>query len=120
MGSDPLESIKFAGDLTKQLITLSTAILTLTASYAKTMSSGTPVGNRSLRVAWGAYLASIVFGVWVLMALTGVLAIGTKGADPVVYESSIRWPAVLQILTFVAATGAIARYGSSLLASPKT
>jgi hypothetical protein len=60
----------FAADLTKQLITLSTGIVTLTLLLSKDV-----VGPRLLAVlAWAFFLLSTLFGLWALMALTGTLA----------------------------------------------
>ena len=119
MTNETLESIKFAGDLAKQLITLSTAILTLTAAYAKG-TEGSVVGTAWLRFSWISYLLSIVFGVLVLMALAGLLATERQNADAAIYSSNVRWPAIAQIVTFVVATASVAVYGSRLLAPRQT
>jgi hypothetical protein len=64
------KAFDFAADLTKQLITLSTGIVTITLLLSKDF-----VGPRLLALAaWSFYLLSTVFGLWVLMALTGTLA----------------------------------------------
>ncbi len=72
------ESIKkafdFASDSTKQLITLSTAILALTITFNKdVLHSVGPKAPIILTAAWTVYLLSICFGIATLLALTGIL-----------------------------------------------
>lgn len=60
----------FAADLTKQLITLSTGIVTLTLLFSKDL-----LGPKWMPVAiWTLFLLSTVCGLWTLMTLTGTLA----------------------------------------------
>jgi|SRR5215469_11935329 len=102
------ESLKkafdFAADLAKQLITLSTGIVTVTITFAKDFlpKEATLEAKRWAIFAWYAFFASIVCGVWTLMALTGTLdqkpgntiRISIRGGNVVV-------PASLQILLFL-------------------
>ena len=93
----------FAQDVTKQLITLSTAIITLTITFGTEYA--TPVGNLARILAvlgWGAFLLSTLFGVWVLMALTGTLE-PRQGEVPMsIRGSNVTIPSVLQVFSFLA------------------
>jgi len=114
------KAFDFASDLTKQLITLSTAIVTITLLLSKDF-----VGPRLLAVAaWTFYLLSTVCGLWALMALTGTLAplkekkgkphgaLKTASSAPsdngederLEIGGNVRKPSGLQILTFGLAT----------------
>jgi hypothetical protein len=63
------KAVDFIADLTKQLITVSTGIVTVTLLFSKDI-----FGPKLVAVwAWVFYLASTVFGLWALMALTGTL-----------------------------------------------
>jgi hypothetical protein len=106
------KAFDFAADLTKQLITLSTGIVTITLLFSKDLA-----GPRELAVlAWVFYLLSTLFGLWALMALTGTLAPVIDGASqkekpdrtntpgPLLMGRNVRIPSKWQILTFAAAT----------------
>ena len=98
------KAFDFASDLTKQLITLSTGIVTVTLLFSKDL-----LGPKWLAVAaWAFYLFSTVFGLWALMALTGTLAPANDAtlADDtdVVIGGNARLPSALQIFAFGIAT----------------
>jgi len=89
----------FAQDTVKQMITLSTGIFTLTLTFLKdVVPEGTDTGL--LEVAWGCYLASILFGLLTLMSLTGTLGATTVDS---IYTSSIRVLAGVQVVLFFGA-----------------
>ena len=68
------KSFDFAADVSKQLITLSTAIITVTITFSKDiLGGGTDTNKYWLLAAWGMFVVTIFFGVWTLMALTGSL-----------------------------------------------
>ena len=68
------KAFDFASDSTKQLITLSTAILALTITFNKdVLQSVSSSSINTLISAWIVYLVSIFFGVLTLLALTGTL-----------------------------------------------
>jgi hypothetical protein len=70
MDEQSKKAFDFAADLTKQLITLSTSIVTLTLLFSKDV-----LEPRWLAVAvWVVFLISIICGLMALMALTGTLA----------------------------------------------
>src|SRR5947209_20194535 len=124
------KAFDFASDSTKQLITLSTGIVTLTITFGKDVFQNVPFYAKVLLViAWVIYLLSIIFGILTLLSLTGTLepvpdpsaAAGGGGRVPplplgdvpagasAVPEPSIRHGtitgfSILQILTFLGAT----------------
>lgn len=68
------KAFDFAVDLTKQLITLSTAIITLTVTFSKDIIGMVDNANRYLLLlSWIFFLVSILLGLLSLMALTGNL-----------------------------------------------
>lgn len=93
------KAFDFAADLTKQLITLSTSIVTVSLLF------GDHFPRQSLLAvwAWTFYLASTVCGLWTLMALTGTLA--PLSAAPASYDLgfNVRLPSALQIGAFAVA-----------------
>jgi ketosteroid isomerase-like protein len=68
------KAFDLASDSTKQLITLSTGILALTITFGKDVYQGFPTATKDILMdAWIGYLVSIVFGIFVLFALTGTV-----------------------------------------------
>jgi hypothetical protein len=105
------ESFAFARDTTKQLLTLSTAILTLTVTFqADIVADQSAATIDLLTAAWIAYLVSIVFGLATLMMLTGTLA--ATADDASINTLQIRVPAILQAITFLIATTLVAWFGA--------
>lgn len=97
------KAFDFAADLVKQLITLSTAIIALTVTFAKDIF---PVDGDCfsgwLFAAWIAYFFTIIFGVWALMALTGTLdPPNNPNTGLSIQGRNCRIPTGLQILTFL-------------------
>jgi hypothetical protein len=121
------KAFDFASETTKQLITLSTAIITLTITFSKDIVGGVSDSSKTYIVwSWGLFIASVFFGIWTLMALAGSLQPMKKKDEQKTDENiqitqgdeskkgvdidefsingfNIRLPSVLQILTFVAA-----------------
>lgn len=68
------KAFDFAIDLTKQLITLSTAIITITVTFSKVIIGNISDNNRCvLLFGWIFFLLSIVLGLLTLMGITGNL-----------------------------------------------
>jgi hypothetical protein len=90
------KAFDFAADLTKQLITLSTSIVTVSLLFGDHF----PKHSRLAVWAWTCYLVSSVFGLWTLMALTGTLA--PVSGPPAKFDlaSNVRIPSALQIGAF--------------------
>jgi len=103
-----------AGDLAKQLITLSTAVLALSITFTKDIVKDASQGPELvLRLSWGTYLFSIVCGIWTMMALTGTLMPMSPrdGGPTFAFGGNVRLPAFLQIFAFLVATVLIIVYG---------
>lgn len=103
MEIDERAKIAFASvsDLTKQLITLGTGVLTLGIGFTKLFVEATLTVRWQIQVSWLALLVSISGGVWVLMAIAGKIAKTDTLAARDVYAPSIRIPALIQILSFI-------------------
>jgi hypothetical protein len=102
MTQDPdTKGLDFAADAVKQVITLSSGILTVSVVF------GSDNGFSGwaafwLAASWSLFLLSTVFGVWTLLALTGQF--GRREA-PSPWAKSVAVPAGLQMLLF--ACGAV-------------
>lgn len=79
------KSFDFAQDLTKQLITLATAIIGLEITFAKDLVTNITDGLLQILLggSWVLFLFSIVAGIFTLMSLTGTLnnMIGKSAAE---------------------------------------
>lgn len=105
------KSFEFASDLTKQLITLSTAIITLTVTFSKDVFPAEAECYRGWMVAaWILYLFSIIFGIWTLMALTGTLEPKQGVPTPSIRGFNVTLPSLLQILAFLTGIGLTVTY----------
>lgn len=107
------KAFDFASETTKQLITLSTGIITVTITFSKDLlEMGKDSHNEILIAAWILFLISIILGVWTLMALTGELEqVGKKPQKPSIRGRNVTIPSALQILTFLFAIGMAVAYG---------
>lgn len=110
-------AFQFCSEATKQLITLSTAIVTLSIAVSKDLFNGATHRARGfLRWAWVVYLLSILCGLLTLLAMTGSLGRAPRGAGgeerwPSIYDWNVRGWALLQLATFVVATGLVVAFG---------
>ncbi|MGB8260011.1 MAG: hypothetical protein WCE75_06660 [Terracidiphilus sp.] len=90
----------FASDLAKQLITLSTSIVTVTLLFGEHFPKSVWA-----KAAWVAYLVSTICGVWTLMALTGTLGTPGERVDAgAIYRPKVRIAAGIQVIAFGVAT----------------
>jgi hypothetical protein len=99
------KAFEFAAELCKQLITLSTALIGLTITFWKDVVGTNQVHAKWLAYwSWYAFLASALFGIWMLMALTGVLepTNAAKRGPPSIRGLNVVLPSALQILSFLA------------------
>lgn len=100
------QGLHSASDTIKQIITLATAMIGLTVTFAKEFKpDNTDLSVPwTLQASWAAYLISVIFGVMVLMAITGTLneCDKTKKAGDT-NSSNIRIPAAICILSFLIA-----------------
>jgi len=106
----PVKGVDLIVEVTKQLLTLSTGILTLTVTFAKYLKeSGGVVSIGFLKAAWVLYLLCILFGIWTLMAVAGSMVPVT--GNPPGNVDSARLPAALQIGSFFLGTVCIVLVG---------
>ena len=115
----PLAGFQSATDLVKQLITLATGSLALSITFTKDIiKTNVPVVTWPLKIAWVSWLASVCFGIWTMMAVTGTifkLTANTGSATPVTYGASVSIPAFLQILTFILGIALLIVHGAKML-----
>lgn len=126
------KSFDFAADVTKQLIALSTAIISLCVAFTDKIFSSSTAQSHSitLLLALFFFVASIIFGIFTLMALAGHLGNpkqetttqvqpqpqnGQQQNQPLqqqateetpqspIYKSNVRFLSITQMLIFVAA-----------------
>jgi uncharacterized membrane protein len=78
-----MEALKSAADTTKQLVSLSTGVLTVTITFVDKLGLGADA-KTWLGVAWAAFLVSIAGGVFTLLAITTLMELVERGAgmDP--------------------------------------
>lgn len=101
-------AFSFAQEVTKQLITLSTAIIALTITFLKDIVGDAPASaDKFVEIAWVLYIVSVFFGILALMSLTSSLT----SATPSVWATDTRIVSALQILCFVAALGFTVAFG---------
>jgi hypothetical protein len=98
--SDNSKAFDAAAEVVKQLITLATAVLALTVTFAKDITRNTMAHRTVLLIAWIVYLLSLAGGIWTLMALAGSLGQGEQS----IYGWNIKLPAGFQIASFLLAT----------------
>jgi hypothetical protein len=111
MDDQAKQAFTAASDWAKQILTLSTAIVTLTATLAdKFFGQVTTFEKVLLVAAWTGYIVSICGGIWVLTRLAGALASETDvRRDDVVRKA--QGPADVQVWPFIGATIVIAVFG---------
>jgi hypothetical protein len=102
-------SFQFAKETVTQLITLATAVVGVSVTFAKDIRSKiTAHDRRWLFRSWVALLVSVVCGIWALMALTGTLANGEVPSSAI-KGVNVKIPSILQILAFLAGIGMLIR-----------
>jgi hypothetical protein len=104
------KAFSFAQDTTKQVITLSTAIFTLTLTFLKDVA---PRGTSTtlLQFGWGCYIGSVVLGVATLMALTGNIERPQSPDAHSIYSRNITFLYGCQVLLFFAGLGLTFAFG---------
>ena len=109
--------VLFASETTKQILRLSTGIIALTITFSKDFVHQVPAKAVTFLVwAWLAYLLSILFGIWTLMALTGTLQPKADAANPPrIWGSNVTRPASFQILSFLVGLALTICFGISSL-----
>lgn len=123
MDEQTKKAFDFASDITKQLITVAAAIVTLTVTFSK----DTPVPARAWAYwAWFGFLVSIILGFAALMSLAGelqpklgpgVAAVGN--ANPSIWKKNITLFSIAQMLVFLVAVGLTAVFGAVAMRNPE-
>ena len=112
-------TVTLIGDLTKQIITLSSAFLTVTVTFSKDLLDLVPVPN-ILRIAWLSYVTSVMAGLLVVMSLTGRVRDAPVDGR-VQFSGFLTSASVVQVVAFLIGTICIAIIGWSVVgASPST
>jgi len=103
MAVDEQVKLAFAAvsDLTKQLITLGTGVLTLEVAFTKAFVEKAVTVHWQGLAAWVLLLSSVVAGIWVMMALAGTQAKEPELKSELLYARNIRIPSTFQVLLFV-------------------
>jgi hypothetical protein len=117
----PKKAFDFASDSTKQVITLSTGILTFTITFAKDILGGAPASLRVLfATSWVLYLVAIVCGLWTLFALTGTLdPLPGDFVRATIRGRNVTRPSLLQLTAFLLATLFIVLFGILATVRPR-
>lgn len=95
-----MDAVDLAVETTKQLITLSSAIITILFAFVKDLFDRFRGMKWTIDVGIGAHFLSVVCGLWTLMAITGSVA-GSSGGAADIYARAITLPSVLQIGFFL-------------------
>ena len=102
------KAFDFASESCKQLLTLSTAVLTLTITFEKdVVGAGSASVRRWLALAWVVYMVSIIAGGAMLLNLTGNLEPKNKSiapALPTIWAPGICLCSKVQVVGFLIAT----------------
>lgn len=126
------KAFDFAAEVSKQLITLATGIITLTLTFSDDIVGDSSRVNPCLILgSWILFLLSICCGIFSLMALTGILgqssdnsnetipqqgadenqSISTCQRDKGIYSPNVKMFATIQIVLFIAAIVLSVIYG---------
>src|ERR1700674_923114 len=98
-----IESLKAAGTLTAQLITVSSGLLAFTVTFAEkfTPKNADIAPPLPLKISWVCFAVSILLGFWTLMALTGTLTQIDRSIPETNPERwNIRIPAICMFAVF--------------------
>ncbi|MER7344417.1 hypothetical protein ABT390_03310 [Streptomyces aurantiacus] len=88
-----------ASETSKHVLTLTTAVVTITISLAKDIgANATPSELLWLQLAWLAHAISVLAGVGTLLALAGTVSEGDDTRS--IYSANIRLPAATQMAFF--------------------
>lgn len=116
-----VEGLKAAGEIAKQLITLSVAMIGLTVTFLKDIVD--PMVQTAARtipwqmnVAWGGYMLCILGAIATLMGISGTLTYLDRKAmglpphpshSPVtdIYDLNVRLPMLLMVIGFLVGIG---------------
>lgn len=111
MAQNKTKAFDFAQDSTKQVLTLSTAVVTITIAFLKDIAKDAPGDARVvLFVGWALFAIAILAGVCTLLNLTGRVA-GAEDSQEGINDGAIRLFAVIQQVSFALAIAATIFFG---------
>ena len=93
----PKEAVKLVQDITKQVLTLTTGVLALSATFINTLLPHAPRFIVILFFAWGLFTFSIIGGMFTLSSIVNKL----KNNKHEPFAKSTTIPAVIQWLCFI-------------------
>lgn len=109
------KAFEIAQEVIKQLLTLSTGMVGLTATFAKDLAKGVPPGALACAVvAWVLLLFSVALGALAMMCLAGELDPKVRPVplpEPSIYRGNITFFAGLQVLFFFVALCFVVAFG---------
>ena len=112
------KSFASAGETSKLLITLSTALVAFCAAVVNVkvteptlFSPASTCQKLVLAIAWGFLLVSTAAGVWAQLAITHVLSEGNDAEPPSVWSRRITFPFQTQVVTFLIGIALLTTYG---------
>jgi hypothetical protein len=104
MAIDAAKPFDYAADVTKQQLTLSTAVVTITVAFVKDIAKNAPADARiALYIAWGLFALAIIAGICTLLNLTGHVGGADDPAHKGIMADGIKLFATIQIVCFVVA-----------------
>jgi hypothetical protein len=110
--NDAVKQFEVAIDVSKQLLTLATAVITLTITFSKDILGGATHGPRPLlALAWLFFFLSILGGVWLLYAANGSISQMDQRRREI-FDSNTAIPMGIQQICFVLALGFTGLFGA--------
>jgi hypothetical protein len=120
------EGLKSASEVAKQIITLSTGVITVTIAFFEKIQLNNPRAHDLIVWSWALFVATILAAVATLQGVTTSLDVldqienGEK-EDPVpkkeklpsAFDLAVRLPAIAMILFFIVAVGLTAAAGAT-------
>lgn len=109
MDDESKAQLESASDAVKQVVTLSTGILTITLTFAKTLASGASSGwQTALRWSWALLGVAIIAGIWFMLAKAGVVY---ENKSISIKDWRLRGPWLIELSFFVVAIIIIFLFG---------
>jgi hypothetical protein len=110
--SAKIKSFDYAQDVTKQVLTLATAVVTITVSFLKDIVTEAPGDARTvLYFSWALFALSILGGIATLLNLTGRVA-EVESSTEGIKAFAIRFFSLVQLISFFLAFACIVYFGA--------
>jgi hypothetical protein len=101
LGDDKRATFDLITEITKQIITLSTALIGLGVTFIKDLHLA-DAGKSWIGASWISLLLAVIFGLATLMASAGVQARPPRQREPDPYAPNLALLGALQVLAFLA------------------